>query len=301
MTDPLPWDEGDQPSTEDVRSLLDRQFPEFSDQPIQFLGSGWDNTVYRVGHEAIFRFPRTDDSAALLETEKRVLPKIASDLPLLVPLPRWIGAPSSRFPRRWIGHEWVPGHAAHERGFDRRHRESMAVALGEFVAALHARSSDDLELPGDDLDRLDMGSRMPMLEARLAGLGQRGLLRDPRPWLELVGDPTPHERDGPVVVHGDLYAAHLICDESGEFSGVIDWGDVHLGDRAVDLSVSFGFLPPRARRRFFEAYGDVKESVYLAARRRAAFHAVSVAWYASEVGKSRLQDEALRAMKFVLL
>lgn len=297
----FPWDEGDQPSEQDVRKLLDRQFPIFSDRSIELLGSGWDNAVYLVGGSAVFRFPRTDEAAALLETETRVLPKIASDLPIAIPRPRWIGAPSSRFARLWAGHEWVPGTPAHERATNGAQRESMALALAEFLSALHGRATDDLELPGDDLDRLSMRSRMPMLEERLAVLERRGLLQDPQPWLELVGEPASYERDRRVIVHGDLYAAHVLCDESGRLSGVIDWGDVHLGDRAVDLSVSFGFLPPRARRRFFDAYGDVDESAALAARRRAAFHAVSVAWYASEVGRGALRDEALRAMQYVLL
>lgn len=40
-----------------VRLLLNRQFPQLSTLKIQEIGSGWDNTVYRVGDEYVFRFP----------------------------------------------------------------------------------------------------------------------------------------------------------------------------------------------------------------------------------------------------
>lgn len=126
-----------------------------------------------------------------------------------------------------------------ERGLEAR-RESIASVLGTFLSALHARAGDDLDLPGDDLARLDMNRRMPMLDERLTVLTRRSLVDDARPWIELVGDPTRYDPVQPVIVHGDLYAAHLLFGGSGKVTGVIDWGDVHLGDPAVDLSVRRG-------------------------------------------------------------
>ena len=54
--------------------------------------------------------------------------------------------------------------------------------------------------------------------------------------------------DAPLCwVHGDLYARHLLLDDHKKLCGVIDWGDVHLGDRALDLSIAYSFLPAEAR------------------------------------------------------
>ncbi len=43
----------------------------------------------------------------------------------------------------------------------------------------------------------------------------------------------------PCLMHGDLYARHLLLDESFQLSRVIDWGDLHAGDGAVDLAVAW--------------------------------------------------------------
>lgn len=38
------------------------------------------------------------------------------------------------------------------------------------------------------------------------------------------------------VLHGDLYARHLLI-QNGKIAGIIDWGDMHIGDVAVDLAI----------------------------------------------------------------
>jgi len=43
-----------------ARGLLAEQFPELAQLPIVLLGSGWDNTVYAVGGDWVFRFPRRE-------------------------------------------------------------------------------------------------------------------------------------------------------------------------------------------------------------------------------------------------
>ena len=58
-----------------------------------------------------------------------------------------------------------------------------------------------------------------------------------------------------TLVHGDLYVRHLIVGDDARLLGIIDWGDLHLGDRASDLAIVFTVLPPAARAHFFATYG----------------------------------------------
>jgi aminoglycoside phosphotransferase (APT) family kinase protein len=39
----------------------------------------------------------------------------------------------------------------------------------------------------------------------------------------------------PTLIHADLGPAHLLA-EGGELTGVIDWGDVRVGDPALDFA-----------------------------------------------------------------
>ena len=131
-------------------------------------------------------------------------------------------------------------------------------------------------------------------------LRERGRIGDPAPWLRLFEGELPGPPPAPAVVHGDLYARHLLVDDLRRVSGVIDWGDLHAGDPAVDLSVAYGFLPPRARAAFLHAYGPVDVRTRRTARLRAAFHSAALAWFADSTGAAALLREGLAALGNVL-
>jgi aminoglycoside phosphotransferase (APT) family kinase protein len=111
---------------------------------------------------------------------------------------------------------------------------------------------------------------------------------------DILNSVTPDDRPkADTLVHGDLYSRHLLVDADLDLCGVIDWGDCHIGDRAVDLLPVYTMLPPDARERFFERYGRVDESTDRIARARALYHTLVVFNYAREILDSGLEREAL--------
>ena len=103
-----------------------------------------------------------------------------------------------------------------------------------------------------------------------------------------------------ALVHGDLYARHLLVDDDQSLCGVIDWGDVHLGHPGIDLSLAFAFLPARARAPFFEAYGGVPEGAVLRlARLRALFSLATLLIYGTETGDADVVAEAGRGVAYL--
>jgi aminoglycoside phosphotransferase (APT) family kinase protein len=72
---------------------------------------------------------------------------------------------------------------------------------------------------------------------------------------------------------------------------VIDWGDVHLGDPAIDLSIAFSFFPLAARTTFRQAYGPVDGATWDRARFRALHYGVLLTDYGTDIG-----DDAIRAV-----
>jgi aminoglycoside phosphotransferase (APT) family kinase protein len=103
-----------------------------------------------------------------------------------------------------------------------------------------------------------------------------------------------------TLVHGDLYSRHLILDDDSKLTGIIDWGDVHIGDRATDLMIAFTILPPNARRAFFEIYGEVHPLTLELARFRAVNHGLNVVHYAHQVNDVDLLRETIHGMNFVI-
>ena len=295
-----PWQAEREVTAELALALVREQFPELDARRAEPFGSGWDNTAYLVDGAIVFRFPRKQSTVELLEREVRVLNRLAPRLPLAIPRPRWIGRPAERFPWPFAGYARLAGVTADAAALTDGERMHAAEPLGRFLAALHATPPEGLELPPDTIGRTDFVGRRPLLVEQLDAVHGRGLIADPAPWLRLFDGALPAPPPRTVVVHGDLYVRHLLVDDARRIAGVIDWGDVHAGDPAVDLSVAYAFLPPRARDAFLRAYGPADERTLRMARLRAAYHSVMLAWFADAVADAALLREGLASMRRVL-
>ena len=208
-------------------------------------------------------------------------------------MPRWAGRPDQGYPWPFAGYEHLPGRSACAAALEAAQRTAAAGPLGHFLSALHRLDVGGLDAPGDEIARADMGVRVPLLHERIDTLASLGLVADPRPLLRLVEEaPLQPPPAAPRLCHGDLHACHLLVDASGVPSGVIDWGDVHLGNPAVDLAIGLGFLPPAGRQPFLEAYGPVDHRAWEFARLRALFYAVGILLYGHDVGDAAMAREA---------
>jgi len=259
--------------------------------------------VFLVGGEWVLRFPRRAVAVPLLEREAHILPSIAPRLPLAVPVIERLATGDERFPWTFAGHRRVAGRAASDVSLDDAARAAAAEPLARFLRALHAIPSSEataLGAGGDELARLEVARRAPQIRERLAELGRLELLDEANLVRHLRAvDETPvaAPRPSTALVHGDLYARHVLVDDGGRPCGVIDWGDVHLGDPAVDLALAHGFLPAAARDAFRRAYGEIDAATWALARFRAIHHASITALYARDVGDEPLLHEALRSLR----
>jgi len=278
-------------SRDDARDLIAAQFPELADATVEPFGNGWDNTAYLVGGAFVFRFPRREIAVPLIAREIAILPLIADALPAPIPVPRFAGAPSATFPWTFAGYahlagttiDALPGALAGPR---------LAQELGAFLRVLHAIDPAPAiarGLPPDELGRLDHARCFPKARDRLMTVHEAGAIGDPQRLLDAMLAIAPEPGEGATrIVHGDLYARHVLVDGEGGLAGVIDWGDVHAGDPALDLAVADLIFAPPDREAFSAAYGVVEARTRERARYRAIYHAALVADYGV-----RIRDDAL--------
>lgn len=279
-----------------ARALIGEQFTELAGASVEPLGEGWDNAAFLVGGKYVFRFPRRAVAAPLIAREIAILPMLCAKLPVPVSAPRFAGMPASIYPWPFAGYRSFRGNALSAVELDSSAYVALATSLGTFLRALHAidpAPALSSGLPNDEIGRLDHSIRMPKLDDRFGKLAGAGLIGDPRPLVAFLNSVAPRgpRPDRRVIVHGDLYAKHVIVDATGSLEGIIDWGDVHYGDPAIDVSIAFEMLPPDAREAFASAYGDVDEATWRLARYRAIYHAALVAYYGYRIGS----EETLRA------
>jgi aminoglycoside phosphotransferase (APT) family kinase protein len=285
-----------------VAGLIARQFPRLAGAPVEPLAAGWDNIVYRVARQWVFRFPRREIALPGVRREIIFLPRMAPHLPLPIPVPEFAGEPSAQYPWPFWGARMLPGSELAQAGLPDARRHTAAAGVGRFLRALHdpglVISAGARELPADPMGRADAAKRAHMSREVLARLAGQGLWK-PSPATErLIRDA---ERLGgpsaaPVLAHGDLHMRHLLVGAGGHAAGVIDWGDLCLADPAVDLSLAYGAFAGPARAALLDAYGPVSPQTQTRARILALFLCAVLAEYAASEGLGRLLREALTGL-----
>lgn len=119
-----------------LRRLHSAQFPHLAQLPVQPVEeSGTDHALYRLGADLVARLPIIAWAVEQAERDQRWLPVLAPHLPLSIPVPVAVGRPGEGYPWPWSVGPWIAGETPNGGNLD---ASSAAVALAEFVQALHA-------------------------------------------------------------------------------------------------------------------------------------------------------------------
>jgi aminoglycoside phosphotransferase (APT) family kinase protein len=282
-------------------ALVEAQFPLLRGLRVEPMAEGWDNTVHVVGREWVFRFPRRAMALPGVRREIAVLPRVASRLPLPVPLPELVGEPTDGYPWPFWGARLLPGTELADAGVPDRDRVELGRRTGQFLHVLHSPALTALagDLPVDPMRRADAVLRAAMADEWLGRLRRRGLPAGIGGMDDLLvegarlGPPAGEAR----LAHGDLHVRHLLVDDRGAAAAVIDWGDVCLADPAVDLALAYAAFAGAARAALLDAYGDVPPEQELRARVLAVCLSAVLAEYAAADGRDALLAEALAGLR----
>ena len=247
-------------SVELVRQLLAEQHPDLAGLPLGVLANGWDNMVCTVGADLLARLPRRALAAELVMHEQRWLPMLAPGLPLPIPAPVRVGRPAGRYPWNWSVVPFLPGEVAALAAPD--DLASAAVALGEFLAALHVPAPPDA--PVNPFRGGPLAGRASRVTEHLGLVASGTEAGAARAIWDSAAEADPWAGP-PAWVHGDLHPANILVN-AGQISAVIDFGDLTSGDPANDLSVAWMLLPAKERAIFWHAYGQADDHTRARAR-----------------------------------
>jgi aminoglycoside phosphotransferase (APT) family kinase protein len=252
-----------------VRALLRDQHPDLADLELRDVKGGWDNQQFRLGEQLAVRLPRTERAPTLLRTEQRWLLELARRLTLPTPVPIRTGEPSSLFGHTWTIARWVAGDPADRTPIT---QPEAAEVLAGFLAALHHPAPADAPSNpsrGIALSGLDEGVR----DGFAVIADHRNARAAREVWKEAVA--APPWRGVPRWLHGDLHPANVIV-RDGALAGVIDFGDMCVGDPATDLSAAWILLPTGTATRFLDAYEHADDATITRARGWAVLRALGL-------------------------
>jgi len=285
-----------------VRSLLARQAPQWAELQLRPAASGWDNVMVRLGEELAVRLPRRAAAAPLLRSEAAWAPVLAPQLPLPIPVPRFLGAPQGEYPYPWLVTTWLQGEPT--AAFPAEARDGYAGELAGFLAAFHTvpdaagpgpaaplasggggaggvvGAASGRALPYNPVRGVPVAERVRMWRARLreacavegplAGVSVHGQPQAQRlaATIDAAQDASAYQGP-PVWVHGDPHPLNTLAGE-GEAStgqrgsarrtvglgltGVVDLGDLTVGDPASDLGAAWLHFTPAGLSAFRDAY-----------------------------------------------
>jgi aminoglycoside phosphotransferase (APT) family kinase protein len=203
---------------------------------VERIEEGWDSTVYEVNGEWIVRVPRRDEVRVWMRREASLLPVLAPALP--VPVPRF-EAVEDTVAVSFVAYPKLSGQPLGATAYRGGDGSSLAVRLGEFLAALHAFPREQATRAGvSEADAADWLEQQRALLGRCEAEVMPLLAESERRCARVVFGDFLSSWDGslePALVHGDLGPAHILH-RGSSVSGVIDWSDARLGDPALDFA-----------------------------------------------------------------
>jgi aminoglycoside phosphotransferase (APT) family kinase protein len=226
----------------------------------------------------VVRLPSAGACAGQVEREHRWLPVLAPGLPQPIPTPVALGEPSFGYPWRWSIYRWLEGEPALP------HRiESLPVFardLATFLRSLHAIPPEGGPLPGPGnfhrggtLTVYDTEARRA-IDALATQINTKAVTAV---WDAALASRWPRD---PVWVHGDMGVGNLLVSD-GRLCGVIDFGQLCVGDPACDL-VPAWTLFDKDSRDVFRRTLSLDEATWARGRGWAIWKALIVAAQLSE-------------------
>ncbi|MGK4001372.1 macrolide 2'-phosphotransferase [Sorangium sp. So ce1036] len=250
---------------------------------------GLDFLVVHATDEAgvpwIVRAPRRRAVVEAARVEARVLSLVRPRLPVAVPDWRVHTDHVIAYPR--LGD--VPAVTVDPAAGIRWNRVDPAAPSAAFIASMAGALAALQRVDAASIERAGVPVK-PIDDARQllakAMDETRGVLAPPDAlwarWHRWLDDDAVWPRHL-ALVHGDLHAGHMLVDEGGRLTGILDWTEAHLGDPSIDFALFVGTFGKAALdaciARFEAAGGRVWPGLALhAAERWAAFPALGAKW-----------------------
>ena len=215
-------------------------YPDLAVQTAVFNEEGQYNTVLILNDELIFRFPRYPGGLEQLELETEILTAVQPYLPLPVPKPLFVNFDGAYVGEAFMGYRLIPGEPLYPSAFAQvSDKAALAAQIAHFLQALHTVPIRELvaePLPVSDTaeEWWDVYDR---IQTKLFPYMRLDACKQVAHHFESVLDDPQQYSYEPVLRHGDFGTGNLLHDpQTGQMSGIIDFGFTVLGDPAFDVA-----------------------------------------------------------------
>jgi aminoglycoside 2''-phosphotransferase len=287
---------------ESARASIQNNFPMLTVKKISLAGEGMDSRSFFVNDTHVFRFPKFPSVAEDVKVEIALLPKLQTRVMLPIPQFEFVGTGSNGM--LFVGYKKIVGttlHALwHTVGVDVQER--ILHTLGSFLTDVHAfplQEAEQCGVPKHTSRRIYKGEF-----TRVAGDIYPLVSAEVKKYLEeLYNRFLADERNfayTPSFLHADFGGGHIFCDEkSGDVNGIIDFGDIGIGDPDYDLMYLYGEFGWEFIVRFLGYYhredSDL-DVLHHKLRFLLIFNTIDDIWMGRDRGDKKLETWALKRL-----
>lgn len=285
-----------------ARELIETQFPEVAPALVTYLGEGSDSTAFDVNALWVFRFPKRDYAEEQLLVETGLLPLLSDSLPVAVPRFRFHGQPSRLFPYHFAGYPKLLGVTALQSDSAGTRFKLIAPVMSQFLSILHTFPLTRARKLGVRTEPIQSVMEEKTAEAldRFKFLEVAAPLAPLERWYAYfkAGAGPSSERQS-ALLHNDLAAEHVLLDPvTHQISGVLDWGDLAIGDPVTDFAGLFHWGGQPFVRSILSTYtGAVDDALLPRARYLAACKSLGDVVMGLEEGQPESIATALHAIE----
>lgn len=279
----------------DPKAEIEKNFPDIVIDSIDPAGEGMDSKAFLVNQELIFRFPKFEDIAEKLKTEISLLPKLHSYLELQIPEFKYIGHQENNFP--FVGYSKIGGEALEKELFeslDRETQERLIKQIADFFLSLHSFPVSEAEAASVLVT--DFKEKFSKELETLRNEAYHLLNKEAQSYIEnLINQYLSDDSNfsyKPVLLHADLSPEHILYDSTAKrINGIIDFGDIQIGDPAYDFVCLYEDYGAEFTERVLAAWSTSETESML---KRITFFKTSNIWRDILIGVRRKDDIILK-------
>jgi aminoglycoside 2''-phosphotransferase len=242
-----------------IITQIETNFPQFKVWQLSKLGEGWDHQAYQVNNDYVFRFPKSKEVSKNLAKEICILPKIQNRINLTIPNFELIGFDSNT-ETLFVGYKQIKGTFLTKQVFDDLPAEIQEKSLSEialFFGDLHTVAIEEIE--DCNLEIIDFYQDYQQDYRILNDSIFEQITLEEKEVIERIFcdylDNSENFNYIPCLLHNDLSSDHIIFDTySNRVNGIIDFGDLAIGDPDYDLMYLLDDLGNDFIERLFKYY-----------------------------------------------
>jgi aminoglycoside 2''-phosphotransferase len=223
---------------EDIQAQIS-DIIDFGIEDMTLLGKGTDHTAYVVNDAWVFRFAQTDNAQQTLMKEIDVLPVLEAAVTVKIPVFVYSHVVNDGLP--FGGYRLLPGEAMTRERFNKLEphvQQRLFQELYDFLMSLHGVDPAKVPVLKEEALVGVYNQTQRHFHDRLSQLIESEVVHKIEAVFMAYEANLANLSTGLAVIHSDLKPAHVLFDANeGHLTGVLDWGDVALGDPDYDFAV----------------------------------------------------------------